>query len=125
MFGKQAFSEGLKELGYVPEDLGENRLAFEYTIGAGRFKDKVIKVGVEVPTDFNVTCPTGPHISPRLIPINPSGAANDRAAESQNFGAEWQYLSRPFADQRQEGWNRTNRDVKAYLRHVKRILETL
>lgn len=124
MAGKEAFSEGLKQLGYAPEDPGNNRLAFAYTIGSGRFKDKIIKVGIEVPLDFNVTCPTGPHISPRLIPINTGGAGNDRAADSP-FGAEWQYLSRPFADQRQEGWHRTNRDVKAYLRHIKRILETL
>jgi hypothetical protein len=124
MFGKEALKEGLKQLGYDAEDRGDNRIAFKYTIGAGRFKDQTILVGIEVPADFNVTCPTGPHISPRLIPINPNGAGNDRAAESQNFGADWEYLSRPFRDQ-QEGWNRTRRDVKAYMRHVKYILETL
>jgi hypothetical protein len=123
MFGKEAFSAGLKELGYEVEDKGDNRLAFKYAIGAGRFKDQTITVGLEVPLDFNVTCPTGPHISPRLIPI--SGAmSNERSADSPNFGAEWQYLSRPFGDQ-QKGWGRTNRTVKAYLRHIKRILETL
>jgi|ERR1017187_1373410 hypothetical protein len=124
MFGKEAFNAGLKELGYEAEDGGENRTVFKYVIGAGRFKDQTIKVGIEVPTDFNVTCPTGPHISPRLIPINTGALGNDRAAESPNFGPEWQYLSRPFVDQ-QEGWGRTTRDVKAYLRHVKRIFETL
>lgn len=124
MFGKEAFIEGLRQLNYSPEDRGENRVAFGYTIGAGRFKDKVITVGIEVPPDFNVTCPTGPHISPRLIPINTNAPGNDRAAESPNFGAEWQYLSRPFRDGT-DGWNRTSRDVKAYLRHVRNILETL
>lgn len=124
MIGIEAFNAGLKELGYEAEDLGGNRIGFTYLIGAGRFKDQTIKVGIEVPADFNVTCPTGPHISPRLIPINPGAAGNDRAAESPNFGKEWQYLSRPFVDQ-QAGWNRTTRDVKAYLRHIKRILETL
>lgn len=122
-FGKEAFSEGLRQLGYNPEDLGGNRLAFEYTIGAGRFKDMAITIGIEVPPDFNVTCPTGPHTLPRLIPINTGASGNDRAAESP-FGPEWQYLSRPFVDQ-QAGWNRTSRDVKAYLRHIRRILETL
>ncbi len=124
MFGKEAFSEGLKQLGYVPEDGKDNRLAFKYTISAGRFKDSVITVGIEVPPDFNVTCPTGPHISPRLIPINPNAAGHDRSAESPNFGSEWQYLSRPFVDQ-QAGWNRTSRNVKAYMQHIKRILDTL
>jgi hypothetical protein len=124
MFGKEAFSEGLKQLGYAPEDRGDNRLAFQYAIAAGRFKDKVITVGIEVPADFNVTCPTGPHISPRLIPINPNATGNDRAVDSPKFGLEWQYLSRPFVDQK-EGWGRTTKDVRAYIRHIKRILETL
>lgn len=124
MFGKQAFSDGLRVLGYDPEDRGDNRVAFKCTIGAGRFKDRVITVGIEVPADFNVTCPTGPHISPRLIPINTNAMGNDRAAESPNFGSDWQYLSRPFGDQ-QAGWNRTTRDVKAYMRHIKRIFDTL
>jgi hypothetical protein len=124
MFGKEAFTEGLKALGYSPEDLGGNRVTFKYTIAAGQFKDRVITVGIEVPADFSVTCPTGPHLSPRLIPINTGAPGNDRAAESPNFGPEWQYLSRPFRDG-QAGWGRTSKDVKAYLRHVKWILETL
>jgi hypothetical protein len=124
MFGKEAFATELKALGFNAADLGENRLAFKYVIGEGRFKDQAITIGLEVPPDFNVTCPTGPHISPRLIPINTGALGNDRAAESPNFGAEWQYLSRPFGEQ-QMGWGRTNRTVKAYLRHIKRILEVL
>lgn len=123
MFGKDAFVQGLRELGYAAEDLGTNRVAFPYTIKDGRFKDRTIKLGIEVPGDFNVTCPTGPHISPGLIPVNPNGAGNDRATASP-FGEEWQYLSRPFRDQ-QLGWNRTKRDVKAYLHHVRQVLDTL
>ena len=87
MFGKDAFIQGLQELGCAAEDLGANRVAFPYTIKEGRFKDRVIKLGIEVPADFNVTCPTGPHISPGLIPVNPNGAGNDRAAASP-FGEE-------------------------------------
>ena len=124
MFGKEAFNAGLKEQGYETEDGGGNLTIFKYVIGAGRFNGQTIKVGIDIPPDFNVTCPTGPHISPRLIPINTGALGNDRAAESPAFGPEWQYLSRPFVDQ-QEGWGRTTRDVKAYLRHIKRILETL
>jgi hypothetical protein len=122
-FGKDVFVAGLTQLGYTSEDRGDSRVAFKYMIQAGQFKDKAIAVGIEVPADFNVTCPPGLHISPRLIPINTGGAANDRAADSP-FGPEWEYLSRPFVEA-QDGWNRTTKDVKAYLRHVKRILETL
>ena len=124
MFGKEAFKVGLEELGHTVEDRGDSRVSFKYRIGAGRFKDREVSIGVEVPPDFNVTCPTGPHLSPRLILINPSGAGNDRAMESPNFGPEWEYLSRPFGEQ-QLGWGRTSRDVRAYLRHIKRIVEML
>lgn len=123
IFGKEAFAAGLKELGYVPEDLDNNRIAFSYTVPAGRFKGQVIKIGLEVPPDFQATCPTGPHISPRLIPINPNGGPSDRAADS-SFGGDWEYLSRPFVEGA-DGWNRTTKDVKAYLRHIQRVLEIL
>jgi hypothetical protein len=83
-----------------------------------------VKVGLEIPSDFNVTCPTGPHISPRLIPLNPGGTGNDRATETPNFGADWEYLSRPFGEQQQR-WNKTKRTVKDYVRHVKRVLHAL
>jgi len=53
MFGKEAFIQGLKELGYAAESLDGNRIAFQYTIKGGRFKDQPIKVGIEVPADFN------------------------------------------------------------------------
>jgi hypothetical protein len=124
MFGKEAFKAGLQDLGYAVEDRDETRLTFSYIIGAGRFNGREIRIGLEVPADFNVTCPTGPHLSPRLIPINGNGAGNDRAVESPSFGPDWEYLSRPFGDQ-QSGWGRTNRTVKGYLRHVKRIVEQL
>ena len=123
MFGKEAFAEGLRQLGHAVEDRGGPRVSFSHTIGGGRFKDTTVTIGIEVPSDFNVTPPTGPHITPRLIPINTNALGNDRAAES-SFGPEWQYLSRPFRDG-SDGWNRTKRDVKAYLRHIRNILETL
>ena len=122
-FGKEAFRDGLKALGYSPSELEGARISFVYTIGAGRFAGQEIEVGLEIPPDFNVTCPSGPHIRPRLIPINSSANDNTRAADSP-FGGDWQYLSRPFSSDG-GAWNRTTRDVRAYLRHVKRILETL
>jgi hypothetical protein len=124
MFGKDAFEAGLKELGYTVEDLGANRLAFAITLADGRFEGQEVRVGLEIPPDFNVTCPTGPHISPQLIPLNPGGSGNDRSTASPNFGSDWQYSSRPFGEQ-QQGWSKTTRTVKDYVRHVKRVLHAL
>lgn len=124
MFGKDLFIKQLKQLGYTPEvQEGTPRVVFSYIIGAGKFKDRTITVGVEVPEDFAVTCPSGPHISPNLIPMNDHAVNNEKAVPSA-FGSEWQYLSRPFVSGT-DGWNRTTKDAKAYLRHIKRILETL
>ena len=123
-FGKDAFTEGLEQLGYTVENLEGNRVSIPFSVTAGRFSGHSIWVGIDVPPDFAVTCPTGPHIRPRLIPINAGGQGNDRAAESP-FGAEWEYFSRPFGDSQQKAWQRTQRDVKTYLWHVRRILESL
>lgn len=123
MNGKDLFTDGLAHLGYATEDLGGAWVGFNYAIGAGRFSGTTIRVGIEVPPDFNVTCPPGFHFTPQLIPMNPSAGGNDRAAQSPR-GQEWQYLSRPFVED-PVGWHRTTRSVKAYLKHIKRILETL
>lgn len=124
MKGREAFKDGLKQLGYRPEDKGDTLVAFDHTISDGRFAGTIVTVGIEVPLDFPVNCPTGPHITPRLIPIDTGALDNKRAAESTQFGEKWQYLSRPFRAQ-MEGWNRTKRDVKSYLWHIKEILNTL
>ncbi len=120
--GKELFIEGLKALEYSPEILSDNKVSFDYEIQDGNFKGTKIKLGFEIPPDFNSTCPTGPHINPRLIPLNPSGTGNDRAVESPQFGDNWQYLSRPYPA---NGWPRTNKSVYRYLHFIKNILETL
>lgn len=123
VFGKAAFKVGLEELGYLVEEGDGNRLTFKFKINGGRFAGTQVQLGLEVPPDFDVTCPTGPHICPRLIPLNPGGTGNDRAHESP-FGADWEYLSRPFGEN-QKGWNRVNRSARAYVRHITRILDAL
>jgi hypothetical protein len=116
--GKSDFIEGLKSLGYEVTDLGDDRIWFPYKILSGRFADKEIKLGLIVPSDFPVSPPTGPHISPLLLPNNnqskthPQGGIHD----SPRFGAEWQYWSRPLNHWTQTG--RTPRDVMAHVRHL-------
>jgi len=121
-FGKDKFAEGLERLGYEVEDKGSSRLAIKHTIGQGRFKGCEVLIGFEVPGDFELTPPSGPHISPRLLPINTGGADHHtRAHESPNFGDEWEYLSRPFPVGE---WPR-QRNVGSYLNYVIQLLETL
>lgn len=116
--GKINFIDGLKALGYQVTDLGDDKICFPYTIPSGRFADQEIRLGFLVPSDFPMSPPTGPHISPRLLQNNtqikthPEGGIHD----SPSFGAEWHYWSRPlnhWADT-----SRAARDVMAHVRHL-------
>ena len=96
--GREEFERQLRELGYKPEpDQPPNRVVFPYTAMGGRFEAQVVKIGLEVPPDFSRTPPPGPHVSPKILPINTSASAHpDKVADSP-FGPEWEYWSRPSA----------------------------
>ena len=51
----------------------EGKLVFPYTIEVGRFAEQQIRLGFQVAEDFPMNPPSGPHVSPRLLPINTSG----------------------------------------------------
>jgi hypothetical protein len=116
--GKSTFIEELKALGYEVVDLGDDKIYFPYKILSGRFSNQDIQLGFIVPSDFPVSPPTGPHISPWLLPkntqvqVHPQGGIHD----SPSFGAEWQYWSRPLNHWTQT--DRTARDVMAHVRHL-------
>lgn len=112
------FIEQLKEAGYQPESFGDNRVVFDYKVEVGRFKGNTVKLGFEV-QDFPLSPPSGPHINPRILPINPSAEKHpERVAESP-FGPDWEYWSRPYHD-----WHKTSKTVIAYLRHIRNLWET-
>lgn len=117
--GRDKFKEGLEALGHTPELKDENKIIIPFVVEKGRFAGQQIQLGFEVPADFEMAPPGGPHISPRLIPVNTAPQDNSRAAESP-FGPDWQYLSRPFLDQ----WP-LKRTVKRYLEFVSHILNEL
>jgi hypothetical protein len=117
--GRDKFKEGLAALDCPSELIDEDKIVLSYIIAEGRFAGRQIKLGFQVPPDFEMTSPGGPHISPHLIPINTNVQDHSKAAPSP-FGAEWQYLSRPFTDQ----WAR-KRTVKRYMEYVAHLLNTL
>lgn len=115
------FITQLQALGYNVEDKGGNRLAFRYIIPLGRYAGQDIWLGFEVGEDFPATPPGGPHVSPRLLPLNntqgvphPIGAIHE-----STFGEGWEYWSRPFPV-----WPDTDRTVIAYMRHIRRLFDT-
>lgn len=121
MRAQQWISE-LRSLGFGAELLlSPNVIAFPFTVPAGSFLGKDIRVALAVPDD-PLTPPTGPHVSPRLLAINPdqsTGHPHGGVHEAPHLGADWQYWSRPFA-----GWLQSTRDAAAYMAHIRHLFAT-
>jgi hypothetical protein len=117
--GVSEFIEGLEDLGFQARQLEGNRIEVMYSVPCGSFIGREIRLGFEIPGDFPLTPPSGPHISPHLRPMNPGAPGHpDRTADSP-FGSEWQYWSRPFPN-----WAGTDRTVKTYMAHVRHLFDT-
>lgn len=113
------FIEQLRALGYAVEELGEGKVAFPYSIPTGVFADHQIRLGFTVPGDFPITPPSGPHMSPRLLPLQSGGTHPSGGIHDSPFGPEWEYWSRPI-----HNWNLTRMNVKVVLAHVWRLFDT-
>ena len=114
------FLRELKELGYDATEIAPGRVVFPYIVESGKYAGRHIRVGFDVPGDFNLTPPSGPHISPRLHP-NQSGGGHPTGGihDSVNFGADWHYWSRPLSH-----WGQTKRTVRDVMAHVRHLLDT-
>jgi hypothetical protein len=117
--GRDKFKEGLEALGFTVELQDPDKVIVPYIIAEGRFAKKQIRLGIQVPPDFEITPPAGIHISPHLIPMNPQVNDHGRAAASAPFGSEFQYLSRPYHE-----WP-LKRTVKRYMEYVTYLLNIL
>lgn len=115
------FISQLRALGYSVTELGGNRVAFPYTVETGKFAGQLIQLGFVVPGDFPLSPPSGPHISPRLLPITNGGGTHPTGAihPSQEFGADWEYWSRPL-----KHWQTTQRKAHDVLAHIRHLFDT-
>ena len=116
--GKQDFISQLKVLGYTVTDYGDDRVSFPFTVPTGKFEGQKITLGFKVPEDFNLTPPSGPHVSPRLLPLQSGGTHPSGGIHDSPFGPEWQYWSRPM-----NHWNKTKKSVKDVLAHVRHLFD--
>lgn len=117
------FVAQLKALGYQVTEYGGNRVSFPYTIASSRLAGKQIRVGFEVPLDFPLNPPPGPHVSPRILPLNDTQRVNHPNGgihQSAGFGDEWEYWSRPM-----HHWAQTKRTVRDVIAHLNRLMDTL
>jgi hypothetical protein len=114
------FIADLIEMGYeVTPKAGTNFVFFPYEIRVGRLAGAKIQMALEV-VDLNP--PPGPHVSPHLVPINPTNAQPHPIGgvhQSPGLGSEWQYWSRPYPN-----WN-NDRSARAYMAHITTLFATL
>lgn len=130
MAGVDDFCAGLIALGYAPEVEGDF-VRLPYVIPVGRRRGEEAKLAFRVPPDWPANVPTGPFVSPRVLPINPSsgrGRPWDSVHEATGHGlsdpdGEWQYWSRPYPQV--PGWARTDHSVKTYMSHIKTLFDEL
>ena len=117
---RQDFINGLRALGYQVEEQGDNRISFTYEVPLGRFVGQLIRLGFQVNDDFPANPPSGPHVTPRLLPLKSDGEHPDgRIHASPTFGEDWEYWSRPYPE-----WHRTDRSVKSYMAHIRHLFDT-
>src|SRR4051812_19339580 len=115
------FAAQLRDRGYEPEFCPNEFVVFEYEVQVGKHSGETIQLAVQVPPDWPMSPPSGPFVSPRLLPINAAtgrGRPWDAVHEAHGRGIEdpdgiWEYWSRPYT-----AWHRTDRTVQAYLRHL-------
>lgn len=115
MQGRDEFARQLRELGFEPTFFEPSRLKFPYVVQDGRFAGERLFLGFDVPPDFPRTPPPGPNVSPRILPINTSANSHPDKVLEGNFGADWEYWSRPFP-----GW-RGRELVETYMAFIARL----
>ncbi|MHB1777990.1 MAG: hypothetical protein ACYCU7_18685 [Acidimicrobiales bacterium] len=122
------FLTGLRELGYEPMIPSEypDHIVFDYEVQIGRFAGRKMRIGLVVPSDWPLTPPGGPHVSPRLHPPRSDGAhptGHIFPDHSKNFasviGGDWQYWSRPFPN-----WNTAKKTADTYMAYIWKLWET-
>jgi hypothetical protein len=108
--GPADFAAELNRLGHSAVAHEDGRVTLQYAVPLGTHRGQEVSLGFRVPADFPGTPPGGPCLAPRLG--HPQG--NVHAAD--DFGAEWEYWSRPYAE-----WAVGPRTAKAYMAHVRRL----
>ena len=113
------FARQLRGFGHEPTEVSPNRITFRYTVEVGRFVGQEVIIGLDVPPDFDRTPPSGPHISPQILPLNPTATTHPEKVANSDFGAKFEYWSRPY-----QNWGKDGRDVGAYLAFIRHLFAT-
>lgn len=88
-------------------------VVFRYEVPVGSRIGEEIQIGLARVADWPLSCPPGPHVSPRLG--HPAGNVH-----ASPLGENWEYWSRPFP-----GWGDSDRTFRTYMGHVRLLLSQL
>jgi hypothetical protein len=113
----------LTELGYSPHERGDGFIEFDYEVELGPLAGRVMKLALMPPPDWPLSPPSGPHVSPRILPTNTSAELGHPLGgihEAAHLGPDWQYWSRPATH-----WAQSERNAAAYIAHIRRLFDTL
>lgn len=105
--GAAGFLAALAAAGYTAMEK-DGHAVFTYTVEVGSLAGREISIGLQIPGDWPITPPPGPHVSPRLG--HPDGAVH-----GSPLGDDWEYWSRP-----DDLWP-DERSMRAYLRHLRTL----
>lgn len=109
--GAAGFLAALAACGYAVSRNNEFAI-FSYTIEVGNRAGQQVRVGLQIPKDWPLSPPPGPHVSPRIG--HPHGAVS-----GSPLGADWEYWSRPA-----QNWA-ADRSMRAYLRHLRTLFSQI
>lgn len=130
MAGVEDFRAELVALGCGPEVEGD-LVRFDYPVPVGSHRGETARLAFRVPPDWPMSPPSGPLVSPRFLPINPStgqGRPFDAVHEGSAHGIadpdhEWEYWSRPYPTE--PGWGTTDKTVRTYMAHIRTLFDEL
>lgn len=88
-------------------------VVFSYEVPVGGRLGERIRLAVANVPDWPLSCPPGPHVSPRLG--HPGGNVH-----ASPLGPDWEYWSRPFPD-----WATSLRTFRAYMGHVRALFAAI
>ncbi len=124
--GADGFAQELVGAGYSVERVVDF-VVFTYEVDIGPIDGQQMRIALQ-PVDHPRTPPSGPFVSPRLLPLRPDsspapyGGVHD--AHSRGFPDPqgiWEYWSRPFNE-----WAEHGRTAKSYLDvHLRRLFAGL
>jgi len=94
-------------------------VSFKFCIPHGQFMGQEVEIALNAP-QFPLVPPSGPYISPHLLPVRPFGQQHPLdGIHARNVPTpDFQYWSRPY-----NGWNESEKTIKDYLCFLRTLFD--